>query len=86
MLLMNDNEKWWRYNENLLKKLLFLLLINEIERTYENILCEEFKNQGAIYLNVERLYMFIILTNQYNNWKTQLETINICTYNIWKKS
>lgn len=46
-----------------LKKLLFLLLINEIERTYENILCEEFKNQGAIYLNVERLYMFIILTN-----------------------
>lgn len=45
------------------KKLLFLLLINEIERTYENILCEEFKNQGAIYLNVERLYMFIILTN-----------------------
>lgn len=45
------------------KKLLFLLLINEIERTYENILCEEFQNQGAIYLNVERLYMFIILTN-----------------------
>lgn len=59
MIMKNDDGTM----KILKKKLLILLLINEIERTYENILCEEFKNQGAIYLNVERLYMFIILTN-----------------------
>lgn len=40
------------------KKLLFLLLINEIERTYENILCEEFKNQGAISKCRKTVYVY----------------------------